>query len=604
MTFLNGKAYSILVGFFLLFTQLIHSQDQKTADSLILIYNENRLEGIEKMKLLRDISFNQVNNIEASLRFAEELIELAELEQNKKYLHSGYLRKGNAHNLMGDLEEALAAFIKSAETAAEIDYRAGQGSATVSIADVYIVMGNDRNAERYYNEAISILRTSSDSVALAGALLNSGDAYFNQEKFDKALSLFEESGAIYEALDYPIGKAYNNGNIGMVYAAQGNDDEAMTKMSEAIDIMEEMQDYYPVSVYLTYMSDIYFNKGNEKTAFESAHKSLDLSKEYGLKDQISDAHLTLSQLYEQTGDTESSLMHFRNHIIFRDSIKNLEAIEEMADLRTDFEVSQKQIEVDLLNEQKRNQRIITIATVIGLILVGFIAAGLYRRNRFIKKTNKIIAKERDRSDNLLLNILPEKTAEELKEHGKVKADSFESVSVLFTDFKGFTSVSEKLSPELLVQSVDRYFSKFDEIMEKHGLEKIKTIGDAYMCAGGLPFPSSDHAERMVLAARDIVDFVRESKEKGTNQAPFDIRVGINTGPVVAGVVGTKKFSYDIWGDTVNVASRMESNSEPGHINISESTYQLVKDKFNCSYRGEIEVKNRGRLKMYFVEGVL
>jgi len=156
---------------------------------------------------------------------------------------------------------------------------------------------------------------------------------------------------------------------------------------------------------------------------------------------------------------------------------------------------------------------------------------------------------------------------------------------------------------VLVQNVDYYFSKFDEIMEKYGLEKIKTIGDAYMCAGGLPFPSDDHAEKMILAAQDIIDFVKASREMDTNIAmPLDIRIGINTGPVVAGVVGTKKFSYDIWGDTVNVASRMESNSEPGRINISENTYELIKDKFQCTYRGELEVKNRGSLKMYFVNG--
>jgi adenylate cyclase len=172
---------------------------------------------------------------------------------------------------------------------------------------------------------------------------------------------------------------------------------------------------------------------------------------------------------------------------------------------------------------------------------------------------------------------------------------------LFTDFVGFTRYAESLAPEKLVESIDFYFSKFDEIIETHGLEKIKTIGDAYMSAGGLEDPTSDHASRMLKAAFDILEFVNASKTKNDNDnTRFDIRIGINTGPVVAGVVGTKKFSYDIWGDSVNIASRMESNSEPGKINISHSTYNYIKDDYDCEFRGKLKVKNRGEMRMYWV----
>jgi len=202
---------------------------------------------------------------------------------------------------------------------------------------------------------------------------------------------------------------------------------------------------------------------------------------------------------------------------------------------------------------------------------------------------------------LLLNILPEETARELKEFGKVKAKRFDSVTVLFTDFVGFTSYAKNLEPEELVSSVDYYFSKFDEIMEKYKVEKIKTIGDAYMCVSGLPEPGEKDAIRAVEAAFEILDFMEESKKTNRNDiAKFDIRMGINTGPIVAGVVGTKKFAYDVWGDAVNVASRMESKSESGKINISESTYELIKDHYDCEFRGEIDVKNKGMMKMFFV----
>ncbi|MFC2149041.1 adenylate/guanylate cyclase domain-containing protein, partial [Bacteroidota bacterium] len=335
-----------------------------------------------------------------------------------------------------------------------------------------------------------------------------------------------------------------------------------------------------------------------------SQRSLDLAKKYGLKKQISESNLQLSELYDKNGDPVTSYKHYKEHIAYRDSLINLEKVQQIADLRTNYEVSQKQIEVDLADQRRKNQRNISIATAIGLLMFLLMAIGLYRRNKFIRKTKQLIEIEKERSDKLLRNILPEETALELKEKGKVKAKKYDAVTVLFSDFKGFTSYSEKLSPEALVETVDFYFSKFDAIIEKHGLEKIKTIGDAYMCAGGLHDNEKDHASRMVLAAIEIASFVEETKnDLAASDLTFDIRIGINTGPVVAGVVGTNKFAYDIWGDAVNVASRMESNSEAGKINISENTYELIKDGYDCTFRGEIEVKNRGKLKMYFVKGL-
>ena len=600
----RNKAYISLIGLYLLFTQSLFGQNQKIADSLIKIYKENRLEGIEKLELLRDISFNQLNDIEASLRFAEELIELSSLQNNNTFLYSGYLRKGSAHILLGNVEKALESFIQSAEAAVLADYLEGQGTANMSIADVYVVMGNVENAEAYYNKAIAILRTSSDSIALASALLNTGDAYFNFENFDKAQELFEESRVIYEKLDYQVGKAYNMGNSGMVFAEQGKDVLAESNINDAITILEELEDYYPISVYLTYMSDIYVRKKDFTRALNYADRSLELATRYGLKEQISEANLKLAELYEEKDDQATSYTYYKAHITYRDSVINIRNVQQAADLRTNFEVSQKQIEVDLAEQREKNQRNIAIGTGVVLLLIGILAIGLFRRNTFIRRTKQIIEEERDRSDKLLLNILPEETAAELKANGEVKAKKYDAVTVLFTDFKGFTSYSEKLSPEALVETVGFYFSKFDAITEKYGLEKIKTIGDAYMCAGGLHDNTKDHAHRMVLAAFEIATCVEEAKKDAdASELTFDIRIGINSGPVVAGVVGTKKFAYDIWGDTVNVASRMESMSDPGRINISENTYALIKEDAECEYRGEIQVKNRGMMKMYFVNNI-
>ena len=542
-----------------------------------------------------------MNDQQLSLKYAEELIALAELTTNYKYLQSGYIQKGDKFKKTGDTEKALSFYFKSVEAAKKANFIEGEGTGYMLIADVYAIMDNFSNADRYYKKAINILRKSNDSIRLASALLNAGDTFFNNKKYDEALEYFEESGQIFKDVNYLIGTVYNLGNVGMVYAEQGKDNLAEKNINEAIAILEEMGDYYPISVYLTYMADIYVRKDNLNAAFTYAQRSLDLAKKYGLKKEIGDTNLKLSELYEIKGNDSESLKYYKEHIKYRDTVKNIESVEKIADLRTNYEVSQKQTEVDLLSQQKKNQRIVVIATVIAAFLIGILAFGLFRRNKFIQKTKQIIENEKKRSENLLLNILPEETAKELIDKGRVQAKKIESVTVLFTDFKGFTQYSENLTPEELVESVDFYFSKFDEIMDKYGLEKIKTIGDAYMSAGGLPFPTEDHALKMILAAKEIIEFVATSKRNNDNKTiPFEIRIGINTGPVVAGVVGIKKFAYDIWGDTVNIASRMESNSEIGKINISQNTYKLVKDHFNCEYRGKIEAKNRGMLKMYFV----
>ena len=214
-----------------------------------------------------------------------------------------------------------------------------------------------------------------------------------------------------------------------------------------------------------------------------------------------------------------------------------------------------------------------------------------------RQRNKI-RKEKIRSEELLLNILPAEITDELKERGETTAKHFDEVTVLFTDFVEFTKISEQLSPQVLVQELHECFSAFDAIMERNGLEKIKTVGDAYIAVCGLPVANKHHAEKCVQAAIEIRKFMEERKK---NEKVFEIRIGVHSGPVVAGIVGIKKFAYDIWGDTVNTAARMEQNSEAGRINISESTYQLIKEKFTCAYRGEIEAKNKGKLKMYFVE---
>jgi class 3 adenylate cyclase len=219
----------------------------------------------------------------------------------------------------------------------------------------------------------------------------------------------------------------------------------------------------------------------------------------------------------------------------------------------------------------------------------------------VKERTNELEIEKKKSDDLLLNILPEDIANELKQTGHTKPRSYEIATVMFTDFENFTSKSEKLSPEELVSLIDTCFTKFDEIISKHKMEKIKTIGDSYLCVSGLPDPKSHSAINTVEAAFEIIETMKSIKLNTSDNNYFDIRIGIHTGPLVAGVVGDKKFAFDIWGDTVNTASRMEQTSEPNKINISHSTYELIREKYHCTYRGEKAAKNKGKIEMYFVD---
>lgn len=597
--YLKLRSLFFIMGFFCF--HLLPAQDQRKADSLAIIYNDNQLQGIDKLILLKELAYNEMDDLEKALTYADELIELSDSIQNNEYLFSGHLQKGYKYMELGKYRHALDEFIKCSRIAKTLEDLTKQGTAYSRMGEIAGKLGNFSTAEYYYEIAISILRELDDTINLAIERTNLGDIYLKDKEYDKAEEMFTKAWPTFKNRNNQILTAYYLGNMGMVYSGQGEDSLAERNLKEAISILEGLKDYSAVSVYLLTLSDIYARQDNLNAAFNSANRSLELAKQNGLQEKISDANLKLSELYESIGNDELALEYSKKYRVYKDSLYSLEA-NNTTDLLRTYEVQQEQKETALQIQKRKNQRIILYATASTLIFIIWLAIVLYRRNKYVRATNKIISTEKERSDNLLLNILPKDTAQELKDKGRVQAKRFESVTILFTDFAGFTRYAEHLPPEDVVTAIDFYFSKFDDIIEKYGLEKIKTVGDAYMCAGGLPVPTKDHAYKVLLAAIEIMNFVNEVKAESKDPlTQFDIRIGINTGPVVAGVVGSKKFAYDIWGDSVNIASRMESNSKPGRINISENTYLLVKDKINCKFRGNIEVKNRGDLKMYFVD---
>lgn len=571
-------------------------------DSLENTFKSDKFNKEDELNLLLEL-LNTSDDPQKLLFYSNILIEKAAQLDSIHYLFNGHLQKGNAFRMTSDLSKALEEYLIARQIASQSKNELNLAISNITIGDVYSEIGSHTNSIAYYQDGIEMLRTiKSDSSYLATALINYGDEYYNVGEYDKALGLFYESSSICKKIGFKLGSAYNLGNIGMVFAMQNKPKLAEANILEAIQILETEGDYYPISDYLGFISDIYISANQPELALYYADRSLALARKYQLKDEESNANLQLSIIYEQLKDNQKSLYHLKKHIKFKDSLfVNLQKI---AQSTTEIEVSKKQIELDLLEQKSKNAKVITYSFLGGFVLVSLLAFGLYRRNRFIHKTKLIIEKERDKSDKLLLNILPFETAKELKKNGKVEAKKFNSVTVLFTDFEGFTNKAEKSSPEKLVETVDLYFSEFDNIIKKYKLEKIKTIGDSYMCAGGLPEHTEQHAYAMAQAAIEMTAFVKKMKQvHQIGELRFDMRIGIHTGPIVAGVVGKDKFSYDIWGDTVNIASRMESTCEIGKINVSESTYQLIKDKFEFESRGQVEVKNRSAVRMYYLSSL-
>ena len=283
---------------------------------------------------------------------------------------------------------------------------------------------------------------------------------------------------------------------------------------------------------------------------------------------------------------------------------------EMRSMVDSLEIVQQKMALDRQTIEIREQTLVRNLFIALALSFGLIAFSLYYRwrttkkyNNLLQEKNNIILVEQKKSEALLLNILPASIAEELKKHGAAAAKRHQNVTVLFSDFVNFSQITAERDPKSLVADLDYCFKAFDAIIEKNNLEKIKTIGDAYMCAGGLPISSHDHAHRVMKAAIEMQAFLKKwaTTNQNNNEPIFTARIGIHTGSLIAGVVGDKKFAYDIWGDTVNIASRIESTAAPGRINVSSTTYKILKDDYNFTARGSIVAKNIGPLNMYFLE---
>ncbi|MEP6949428.1 MAG: adenylate/guanylate cyclase domain-containing protein [Ginsengibacter sp.] len=418
----------------------------------------------------------------------------------------------------------------------------------------------------------------------------------------------ETSLKISEELDDEKGVADGFGDLADIYHEKGklkplNYDTALVYYFKALAIYNKLEFNTSIAEIKNEIAKIYFLKGKFKMAKEGAFLTLKVFKNVASKDEVRDNYLMLSRCDSALGNYKEAYRFYQLYNLYKDSIyeeKNDNGIiKQQIKFETDKvekEIKTGQEKKDMLaKEEMRRQKLLRNGFMGGFGIVFLFSLVVYRQRNKVKR-------EKKRSDELLLNILPAETAEELKATGYAEPKSFEEVTVMFTDFKNFTQASENMSAKELVQEINYCYCEFDRIISRHKIEKIKTMGDSYMCAGGLPVKNTTNATDVINAALEIQEFMLSERAGRIKNGLsfFEIRIGIHTGPVVAGIVGIKKFAYDIWGDTVNIASRMESSGEVGTVNISGSTFGFVKNTFLCTYRGKIEAKNKGMVDMYFV----
>ncbi len=508
----------------------------------------------------------------------------------------------------GDEEKGLEYLLQSLAISEKMGDKLRIATAMINIGTIYINKPSTYDkALGYFYKALYLSRQINNKAAISTALVNLGETYFNKHQKDSALFYFNRS--IYDAEDDET-ICYSLIMMGNTYLQEKDYANASAYFSKAFERASTSAKKLEMTKSLVGLGNTYRGQLNNDLALKAFGDAEQLARELSSPYDLKEVFSGYASTYAQKGDYQKAFIYQNLLNDIKDTIYNIQTEKKLSNLQLDFEIEKKQGQINLLTKdaelqavELRRQKFATNSAIVGLTLLILIAFILYHNYKVKMRTNRILDKQKDEIETLLLNILPTEVARELQATGKSTPKYYEKVSVLFTDFKSFSRLADHLSPQQIIEELNTYFTRFDSIIEKYNLEKIKTIGDAYMCAGGVPIENNSHALDIVKASLEIQEFAEAMNIERRLQGRPDwgLRIGIHTGPVIAGVVGNKKYAYDIWGSTVNIANRMESNGEPGQVNISASTYELIRDQFSCTYRGKITAKNIGEVDMYFVD---
>ena len=646
----------VLVAVLIMCFSSAHAQ----SDSLWTVWKNTSLPDSARLKAMESLSWKAVfERPDSGIVLANMLLDLAQKSGSPLSVYKAHGTLAAGYKMKSDIPVALDHYEQCLTIARALKDRGLMANTFSNMSTVYKDLGDHPKAIDLLQQSLRIDQDLGNKEGMAGTYVNIGNTYKRLNEHGKALENYERGAGLYAELGNLKGRAIALVSIGTTHSDLGEREKAVGELELAINLyrqlgsrldrgkahnnlgqllgrMDRMEDAFahfdsartifnelnakdPLIRNLYYTGEVLLKQGRAQEAIKACKLGLAIADSLGRQALAQQKECTdcLLKAYAQAGDYRSAFTAQRSYIELGDSLDKVNNVKEVMrlELTNAFEQQQiadsleqvkldfeKQLEYDRQLARERTRRGFLIFSVVVVVIV---AGALLGRLRYTSKAKDAIELEKQRSDDLLHNILPEEVATELKEKGSAEARVFAAATVLFTDFKGFTAMSELLSAAELVAEIDHCFKGLDAIVEKHGIEKIKTIGDAYMAAAGLPDPNGSTAADIVLAALEVRDLhaQRRAERLLEGKPAFEKRIGLHSGPVIAGIVGVKKFAYDIWGDTVNTAARMESSGEPNRVNISATTYELVKHLAWLRFepRGLIHAKGKGDLEMYFVD---
>lgn len=574
--------YELGIGYANLHLGMVHSGQKKYDTALpffqaaISIFNKlHNTDGINLANAKLGNLFLFSGEYVKALTCYQVSLAIREAKNDKEGAADLYTNSGVIFGFQGDYFLSLQSHLKALNVYKEIGDKAKIASSANNIGLIHVEQHNYDEALSNFLLALAIREELGQDKPKSDLLNNIGMVYRSRNQLQEALDYYQQAKSLRENSSDESSLASSYVNIGKVYREMGQLNMAVEYYETALQLFEVNNRKRGVVQACLNLGELYFHSKSYELSEQFLLRAVRLAKELGIKNYLRDTLKILSTLYAENAEFEKAYFTFVEYSTIENDIANITTSKQIAQLSMRHEMEQVEREAKLERE----------------------------KNAELQLSYSIIENEKNRSEELLHNILPIEIAAEIKADGKSLARSYDSVTVMFCDIVGFTQISETLSPHELISTLDYCYSAFDDIVKQFGIEKIKVIGDAYMCAGGVPVANNTHQVDVINAALAMRDFISSfAIEQAAKGLPvLNFRFGINTGSVIAGVVGKRKFTYDLWGDTVNVAARMEQCSEMAKINISSATYLVVKDRFKCIHRGKLAAKNKGEIDMYFAE---